>query len=326
MISSNKYILISFAVLLILPLILPNEYVVLILNMAGIYALLGTGLNILAGYTGQVSLGQAAFYGIGAYVSALLNVNFGLPFIVTLPIAVLVAALFGFILAIPALKVKGSYLALLTIGFGEITRMVLVNWTPVTRGAAGIVGIQSPNIFGFEFDSMVKYFYLILFFVVLGTIYQKTLINSRTGRAFIAIKEDEKAAELTGIDVTQYKITSFVISAIYSAIAGGLYAHMINYISPDTFTSYDSAVILWIVIIGGLGSLSAPIYGAVIMSILPELLRGLGSFRMVIFGVTLVIVIMYYPGGIARYIEKLKAYIHQKIATKVLTRKERGKQ
>jgi branched-chain amino acid transport system permease protein len=273
--------------------------------MAGIYALLGTGLNILAGYTGQVSLGQAAFYGIGAYVSGLLNVNLGLPFIVTLPIAVIVAAVFGVVLAIPALKVKGSYLALLTIGFGEITRMVLVNWKNVTRGPAGVIGIKAPSIFGFQFDTLQKYYFLILFFVVLGTIYQNILIRSRPGRAFIAIMEDSKAAELIGIDITWYKIKSFVISAVYSAIAGVLYAHMINYISPDTFTSYDSSLILWIVIIGGLGYLPAPILGAIVMSILPEALRWLGNWRLVIYGVTLTLVIMYYPGGLAKYLSKL---------------------
>lgn len=313
---SNFKIILLFPILIILPFILPNQYCVQILDMVGIYILLGTGLNILAGYTGQVSLGQAAFYGIGAYVSALLNVTFKMPFLITLPIAVVVTALFGAVLALPALRVKGSYLALLTIGFGEITRMVLVNWKDFTRGPAGVVGIKSPVIFGYEFDTLIKYFFLILFFVILGTIYQKILINSRAGRAFVAIKEDEKAAELTGINVTQYKVKAFVISAIYSAVAGSLYAHMINYISPDTFTAYDSSLILWIVIIGGLGSLMAPIYGAVVLSILPELLRGLGNFRMVIFGVTLVIVIMYYPGGLSLYIDKLRVYIMKKVRIK----------
>ena len=193
------------AVLIVLPFLLPNQYAVQILNMVGIFALLGTGLNILAGYTGQVSLGQAAFYGIGAYVSGLLNVNLGLPFLVTLPIAVIVAAIFGVILAVPALKVTGSYLALLTIGFGEITRMVLVNWKEVTRGPAGVVGIQSPSIFGFQFDTLQKYYFLILIFVILGTLYQNMLIRSRAGRAFIAIMEDSKAAELIGIDITRTK-------------------------------------------------------------------------------------------------------------------------
>lgn len=304
LLSSYRIWVISGVAAAALPFILPNQYAVQILNMVGIYALLGTGLNILAGYTGQVSLGQAAFYGIGAYVTGLLNVNLGLPFLATLPIAVLVAAVFGVILAVPALKVTGSYLALLTIGFGEITRMVLVNWKEVTRGPAGVVGIKSPSVFGFQFDTLQKYYFLILFFVVVGTVYQRMLIRSRAGRAFIAIMEDSKAAELIGIDITRYKIKSFVISAVYSAVAGVLYAHMINYISPDTFTAYDSSLILWVVIIGGLGHLPAPILGAVVMSVLPELLRWLGNWRLVIYGVTLILVIMYYPGGLSKYLGK----------------------
>ena len=311
----DKYTLMSIPLLLILPYIFPNQYFVQILDLIGIFILLGTGLNILAGYTGQVSLGHAAFYGIGAYTSALLNVNFGLSFLVTFPIAILITAVFGVVLAIPALKVKGSYLALLTIGFGEVTRMVMVNWTEVTRGPAGIVGIKSPDILGFQFDTLESYYYLILLFVVLGTLYQKILIHSRTGRAFIAIKEDEKAAELIGINITKYKIMSFVISAVYSAIAGVLYAHMTNYVSPDSFSAYDSSVILWIVSIGGLGSLSAPIWGSIVVAILPEALRGLGDFRLVIYGVTLVIVIMYYPGGLSKYMGLFGVYLKQKVTT-----------
>lgn len=252
------------AVILILPLLLPNAYIIQIVNMIGIYAIVGTGVNILTGYTGQLSLGQAAFYGIGAYTTALLNTKLGCPFFVVLPVSILVTAFFGVVLAIPALKVRGSYLALLTIGFGEIVRMVLVNWIDLTNGPAGVVGIKAPSVFGFKFDTLFKYYYLIAIFVFIGIMYQKWLMSSRTGRAFMAIRDDDKVAELTGINITTYKIRAFVISAIYSAVA----------------------------------------------------LRFLGDWRMVVYGVILLTVIIRYPGGITPYAKKLFGYAQAKFDRK----------
>ena len=301
------------ALVLVMPYLLPNQYFVQVLDLICIFILLGTELNLLLGYTGQISLGQAAFFGIGAYVAALLNTTFNLPFLVVLPAAMLVAALFGVILAIPALKVKGSYLALVTIGFGEIIRMVLVNWIEVTKGPSGIVGIQAPSLFGFEFATLDKYYYLILFFVVIGFWYQQALVHSRTGRAFIAIREDDQVAELTGINITEYKIKAFVLSAVYSAVAGVLYAMMIRYVSPDSFTANDSSIILWTVCIGGMGSLFGSILGATVMIFLPELLRSLGDMRLVINGVILLIVIIRYPGGLTPYVEKLVHFVEAKL-------------
>lgn len=228
-------ILVIAAILILLPIVTPNMYIMQIINMIGIYIILGIGINVLTGYTGQLSLGQAAFFGIGAYTAALMNTRAGLQFIPCLLGSVVVTAFFGVVLAIPALKVKGSYLALLTMGFGEVVRIVMINWTPVTNGTAGVLGIQSPVIFGFSFDTLKKYYFLILLFVLLGLAYESIIIRTRTGRAFIAIREDNEAAELTGIDVTAYKIKAFVLSAVYCGVAGCLYAMMIKYVSPDTF-------------------------------------------------------------------------------------------
>ena len=245
-------ILVIAAILILLPIVTPNMYIMQIINMIGIYIILGIGINVLTGYTGQLSLGQAAFFGIGAYTAALMNTRAGLQFIPCLLGSVVVTAFFGVVLAIPALKVKGSYLALLTMGFGEVVRIVMINWTPVT---AGVLGIQSPVIFGFSFDTLKKYYFLILLFVLLGLAYESIIIRTRTGRAFIAIREDNEAAELTGIDVTAYKIKAFVLSAVYCGVAGCLYAMMIKYVSPDTFVSNTSSVILWTAIVGGFGSM-----------------------------------------------------------------------
>lgn len=306
-------VLILVLLLLVLPFLFSNQYLVQIINMIGIYALLGTGVNILTGYTGQLSLGQAAFYGIGAYTTGLLSIHFKLPFLVILPLAVIITAIFGIILAIPALKVKGSYLALVTIGFGEIVRMVLVNWVSFTKGPAGIVGIAPPRFFGYAIDTLHKNYYLILVFVAAGIIYQKCLMSSRTGRAFMAIREDDKAAELTGINITNFKIKAFVISAVYSAVAGVLYATMIRYISPDTFTTNDSNIILWTAIMGGMGTTAGPVIGAVVMTILPEALRFLGDWRMVIYGIMLLVVIIKYPGGLMPYLKKASVWIKKKV-------------
>lgn len=297
-------LIVAAAVLLIIPFLLPNAYITQIVNMIGIYIILGTSINILTGYTGQLSLGQAAFFGIGAYTTAILNTRIGCQFLVCLIASAVVAGIFGLILAVPALKVKGSYLALLTMGFGEVVRIVMVNWSDVTNGTAGIVSIESPSIFGFSLDDQNVYYYLILLFVIAGILYQKALVKSRTGRAFVAIREDVDAAELCGINVTSYKIRAFVLSAVYCGIAGTLYAMMIHYVSPDTFTNNTSSIILWTAIVGGFGTIAGPILGGVVMQVLPEVLRFLGNWRLVIYGLILLIVILKFPGGLYPYIER----------------------
>lgn len=300
-------------ILCVIPLLAPNNYVVQIVNMAGIHMILAMGFNILAGYAGQVSLGQAAFYAIGAYGSALLNTRFGLPFWVTLPACALISVIFGVILAIPALKVRGKYLVLLTIGFGEIVRLVLLNWKEVTGGTSGVLKIQAPRLFTFSFSTLTSYYYLILTFVLLLFLYQKRLIGSRAGRALIAIREDEAAAELSGISLSKNKIKAFAIAAAYSGVAGCLYAHMVRYISPDCFRYDDSVTILSMAVVGGLGTLSGPLLGALVLTVLPELLRSVGDFRLVIYGVLLIIVVMFYPGGLLQGLVSAKETLQKRI-------------
>jgi len=307
-------ILFMAAIIIIIPILTPNMYIMQIVNMICIYIILGTSINVLTGFTGQLSLGQAAFFGVGAYTTALLNTRAGLQFIPCMIGSVLITALFGIVLAVPALKVKGSYLALLTMGFGEVVRIVMINWTPVTNGTAGILGIENPVLFGFAFDSLKKYYFLIVAFVILGLAYQNMIIHTRTGRAFVAIREDNEAAELTGINVTGYKIRAFVLSAIYCGMAGCLYAMMIRYISPDTFTNNISSVILWTAIVGGFGTVAGPVLGGIIMQVLPEALRFLGDWRLVVYGVILLIVILRFPGGLYPYVQKLLETVNKKKA------------
>lgn len=318
--------LILAAVLFALPLLFPNAYVAQIANLAGIYVILAMGLNVLTGYTGQLSLGIAAFFGVGAYTSALLDVNFKLPFLVCMLAAIVVTVISGLILAIPALKVKGSYLVLLTIGFGEITRLLMVNWLSLTRGPAGIVGIRPPSILGFQIDTLTKNYYLILIIAILAFLYIRHLMNSRAGRSFLAIRDDDGAAELCGINITEYKIKAFAISAALCGIAGSLYAHMIRYISPDSFTAAQSQLFLCMIVIGGMGTLSGPVIGAILLTILPEFLRFLNTGRMVLYGILILLVVMRWPGGIAKYAGIFANYLKRKFKKGSKTEEEVGSQ
>ncbi len=297
------------AVVILLPLVLPNSYFIRVLDLVGVYILLSTGSNILTGFAGQLSMGQAAFYGVGAYTTGLIGMYLGWGFWQTLPCAILVACIFGLVLAIPALRLKGGYLTLLTIGFGEIFRLVMNNWVSFTRGPSGITGIKTVSILGFELATKTQWYYFIFAIATLGLIYQRILMQSRVGRAFIAIREDDQAAELTGIDITRYKIMAFITSAVYSAVAGVLYAHLTGYISPDSFTANESNFILWAAIIGGLGTYLGPVVGGFVMVVFPEALRALGSLRLVIFGVILMLVIIYYPKGMVPFFQQVYARI-----------------
>lgn len=310
--SWTKAIIIA-AIVILLPLIMPNTYFIRVMDIVGIYILLSTGSNILTGYAGQLSMGQAAFYGMGAYTAGLISLYLGYNIWFTLPCAIIIACIFGLVLAIPALRLKGGYLTLLTIGFGEIFRLVMNNWVSLTRGPSGITGIETASLFGFSLQTKTQWYYFIFAIAALGLAYQSILMKSRVGRAFIAIREDDQAAELTGIDITRYKIMAFITSAVYSAIAGVLYAHMTGYVSPDSFTSNESNFILWSAIIGGLGTQLGPILGGFIMVVFPEALRALGSLRLVIFGVILMLVIIYYPKGLVPFLQELYAKARKKL-------------
>jgi branched-chain amino acid transport system permease protein len=299
-----------------LPLFFPNSYIAQIANLSGIYVILAMGLNVLTGFTGQLSLGIAAFFGVGAYTSALLDVNFKLPFLICMLAAIVVTVISGLILAVPALKVRGSYLVLLTIGFGEIVRLIMVNWLSLTRGPAGVVGIRAPNILGIQIDTLTKNYYLVLVIAILAFLYIRHLMNSRAGRSFSAIRDDDGAAELCGINITEYKLKAFAISAALCGVAGSLYAHMIRYISPDSFSAAQSQLFLCMIVIGGMGTLEGPVIGAILLTILPEMLRFLKSGRMLLYGILIILVVIRWPGGFAKYAAVFWDFLKKK-ATKL---------
>ena len=222
--TKKKTLYIIIGILLVLPFLMSSQpYILRTSIVALLYVVLALSLNFVLGFAGQLSMGHSAFYGIGAYVTALLMVNLNFPFWISFLISAIVAGLFGFLLGIPTLRLKGDYLAITTIGFGEILRLILVNWTKVTRGPAGIPGIPSPKIFGFTISSNIGYYYLILILAFFTVFISSRLLNSRLGQGFIAVRDDEIAAEAMGVNSTYLKIMSFVLGAAIAGMAGRHY-------------------------------------------------------------------------------------------------------
>lgn len=252
---------------------------------------------MVTGFTGQLALGHAAFYGLGAYASALLLLRFGVSYWIALILSAFITGIFGILLGLPALRLKGDYLGIVTLGFGEIVRLVLVNWYDLTRGPLGLPGIPAPEIGSYVFDSRVPFYYLILALVVFTVFFMNKLVNSGVGMAMVTVKEDEIAAESIGIYPIKYKLLAFSIGAAFAGIAGSFYASYISFISPDTFLFVDSVTILAMVVLGGLGSIPGSIIGAAILVVIPELLRFMSNYRMLLFGALMVIMMIYKPQG-----------------------------
>lgn len=304
----KRYVIMAAVVIgLSIPFVMPNQYYLHIINLAGIYTLITIGLNLLSGYTGQVSMGQAGYFAVGTYVASLLALNSGVPFWLALPLAALACALCGAIIGIPAMKLSGPYLVLATVGFGEIIRLVILNWTPVTKGAAGLTGIPLPSLFGYRISSEQDFFYLIMLLVALGTYIAWRLTQSKVGRTFTAIREDELAAEAMGVPVSRYKVAAFIISAVYAGVAGALYGVFAGVASPDNFTFDDSVAFLCMSVVGGNRTVGGAIAGAFILTILSEALRPFQAYRLVIYGAILIFTVIYMPQGLAGIAGKFRS-------------------
>ncbi|WP_312644620.1 branched-chain amino acid ABC transporter permease [Hydrogenoanaerobacterium sp.] len=309
---------ISAAVLIVLPLLGLGQYIMRILIMIGIYSMLGLGLNILTGYTGQVSLGHAGFYAIGAYGSALLSLKFGLSFVPAALLGAALAALCGLLLGLPTLRLKGTYLSIVTLGFGEIVKMVLMNWDKVTNGTLGLKNIPRPSLFGFELTlANHGIYYLMLALVALVTLACIVIIRSKIGRAFMSIKEDELAATMMGIKTTRYKVLAFVISAFITGIAGAFYASMIGFIDPNSFTFDTSTLIISIVILGGMGTIRGMFLGSAILISFPEVSRFLMDYRFVVYGLILILMMRFRPQGMLGWQSQMP-YKFPKLARKAM--------
>ncbi len=284
---------------LVFPMIF-SIYQTNIMITALMYVMLGLGLNIVVGLAGLLDLGYVAFYAVGAYSYALLNYHYGVGFWTALPIGGALAALFGIILGFPVLRLRGDYLAIVTLGFGEIIRIVLENWNDFSFGPSGIANIPRPGFFGIELSLQhsIMYIYYLMIALTLFTIFVvNRLQNSRIGRAWIALREDEVACQAMGIDKTKTKLTAFALGATWAGMVGVIFAAKTTFINPASFTVWESIIILSIVVLGGMGSIVGVITGAFILMLLPEYLRAFSEFRMLIFGAILVTMMVFRPGG-----------------------------
>lgn len=283
-----------------------GEYVMSQLHFICIYSIVGLGLMLLVGFTGQISLGHAAFLGIGAYTEALLQAK-GVPFAISLPGAALVAAAFGWILGLPALRLKGIYLAMATFAFNIVVVEVLARWESLTAGNTGL-HVKGIELFGLKLDTDYSFYYLCLGLTVLCILGAMNLLRSPTGRAFVAIRDSEISASCMGVNLATYKTMSFALSAALTGIAGALYAHKVSFISPEQFTLLQSIELVTIVILGGVGFLHGAVLGAAFLIVLPQMISlakdylpgsvAASGLQAIVFGLVLIVFIIFEPLGL----------------------------
>jgi branched-chain amino acid transport system permease protein len=307
--------------LLVVPAFLKGEYLWILMQIL-IASIGAVGLNILTGFTGQISLGQGAFLGVGAYTSAYVTAKMGMPFWVGVPAAGLMTALAGMVFGVPSLRLKGLYLAIATLASQFILEWVFIRWESVTGGSYGIM-TPRPSIGGYTFNSDLSYYYIVLVFAVAMILFATNLMRTKTGRAFMAIRDHHISAEIMGINLYKYRLLSFGISSFYAGVAGALFGHSLKYVTSEQFHIGVSVVYLAMIIIGGLGSVMGSIFGAVFMILLPKILSVLTEFvatdfpsaaRLAIafehgiFGLIIVLFLIFEPDGLAHRWKTIKAY------------------
>jgi branched-chain amino acid transport system permease protein len=296
----NKTVAIAFACLvaLAIPLAMHDDYMIQLLNIGILNAIVVLGLNFVTGWTGQINFGQAAFYGLGAYATAIATKS-GLPWMVTPVLSVAIVLVASLLLGLPTLRLRTYYLAMTTIGFGEIVRLIIVYWEPVTGGTSGLRAIPPISVFGISPHGLIQHYYLLLAMLALAVLVAARIRHSALGRAMIATKDSEIAAEQSGVDTTRTKLLAFMIGAVYAGLAGCLYASSIRFVSPDSFSGVQAVLLMTMLIVGGMGSIAGAIAGALALTFLPEMLRFLGQWYLVLYGLGVIAVIVLTPGGLA---------------------------
>lgn len=280
-----------------------------VLVFVGIHTMLAVALNLLLGFAGQISLGHAAFFGLGAYISGILTTTYAVNPWLAMAAAAIAVGIIAFIVGFPILKLKGHYLAMATLGLGIIVYIVFNEAVDLTGGPSGLSGIPNLTLGTIVFDSDIKNFYLIWTFTLITILLAVNLAHSRIGRALRAIHDSEVAARVMGVDARLLKVQIFAFSAFFSTIAGSLYAHTMTFVSPASFGFNFSVELVTMVIVGGLGSIYGSLVGAAILTLLPEMLRTFQDYDIVIYGLILILITMFMPGGLVRGIPSILTYV-----------------
>jgi len=303
----NVVLWIIFA--LLLPLVVRDEYYLMILTLCLIWAILASSLNLILGFTGQASLAQGAFFGIGAYASTLLMIKMNFSFWTAMPVAIAITGLFGFFIGLVALRTSGAYFAICTMMFNIIVTTVIDRWESLTEGPRGIMGIPVPSGFGLvDFQSRTAFYYLALAGLLLTLLIIYQLMRSMIGKSFLAVRGNEELAQAVGIDIRQCKVVSFTLSTMLAGLGGCLYASYLGFISPDASNFMVSFTALINVIIGGMATLAGPIVGTVIITFLMEYFQTFVEYATLMMGVVLLIFIIYLPGGIVWGLRRLNSF------------------
>jgi branched-chain amino acid transport system permease protein len=286
------------SLLIVWPLIVSNPYNLGLSNLIAIHVLVVLGLNLFIGYTGQISLGHAAFFALGAYGSALGSATFGLPAWPVMILTALAVALIALTVGLPALKLSGHYLAMATLGFNIVVYSILIQWDTVTGGPSGFAGIPYLTIGGLVFDSEVRFHYLVWTFAMLCLLLSLNLVRSGVGRALAALAEDETAAAVLGVDTRTAKVKVFMLSAIFASLAGSLFAHCYAFVSPDSFSIFVSVDFVIMVVVGGMGSIWGTLFGSALITLLPEWIEALENYKDIVHGLILVLILLFMPRGL----------------------------
>jgi branched-chain amino acid transport system permease protein len=310
-----------FVFLLVFPFF-AGKYLLYLANLVGIAVIGVLGLNILSGFTGQISLGHSAFLALGAYASTLFTLRLGIPFWLSMPLAGLFSSLCGMLLALPCLKLRGLYLAIATFAFYFIVEYAIVHWDGLTNGTGGLT-VADPSVLGIAIDSDTKIYFLILVLVVLGLVFAKNLFRTETGRAFIAVRDNDIAAEIIGINVARYKVLAFMICSFYAGVAGSLYAITLSFIGPEHFTFLMTIEYLAMGLVGGIGTIAGSVFGALFMTALPEAIRllrdalsshypflvsRLSDLQSGLYGLVIILFLIFEPTGLFGLWLRVKKY------------------
>jgi branched-chain amino acid transport system permease protein len=297
----------------VFPFFVRSDYYLSIMIFIGINALIVMGLSLLMGYAGQISLGHAAFFGIGAYCSGVLTVKFGFPAWTAFLSGILLSGIMAILIATPTLKLRGHYLAVATMGFGEIIYIAFNEFLQITGGPSGLSGIPDLNFLGYVIKESIRYYYLVWAIAILFLLFSLNVIHSRVGRALRAIHGSDVAAAAMGVDVSWFKVQVFVLSAVYASVAGSLYAHFVTFISPPTFGLFVSILLLMMVVIGGGGSLWGALLGAGILTVLPEYLRAFKDFDVLVYGIILMSILLFMPEGLLKGLTVMLKWLGKRI-------------